>query len=556
MVIKSISFKFGGSPGAKPLSFEPPAVTVFVGPNNSGKSLVLRELSLMLNNEVSEPQTKIIDTVAFRPFGRVEAIAEVNRLDATPHAQETVHSGNMIVAHSTYRNQISRNGLLSALLDPEANRGFFIGRYLRFQTMGLDGQSRLTLANNAPSQNFLAPPNNPLDLLIRDNARRGELRRIVHDAFGRYLVMDTTQPSLLRLRFADREPTEDEERSFKEVAVTFHQKTEPLEEFSDGVRAFVGTLIQVIAGEPRILTMDEPEAFLHPALAFSLGKEICHLLAFSDRQFFAATHSPDFVMGCVAAGALVSIVRLTHDKQVSSARLLPHAEMKALMRKPMLRSTGALRGLFYSSVVVTEADADRAFYAEINERLLTFEPLRGIPNALFLNANGVDTIAEIVAPLRALGIPAAMIVDLDVVEKGGANWAKFMDACGVPEIERHALEVNRKSVRDALVTACPDYKRNGGIDVLSQADKEAASNFLSRLSEYGMFVVGRGEVEYWLSDLPLDRSKHKWLHGVFEKLGDTPESSEYVRPNSGDVWKFLFDLKGWLVDPAKKGVRD
>jgi hypothetical protein len=37
------------------------------------------------------------------------------------------------------------------------------------------------------------------------------------------------------------------------------------------------------------------------------------------------------------------------------------------MRNPLLRSTGVLSGLFYEFVIVTEADADRAFYQEIND---------------------------------------------------------------------------------------------------------------------------------------------------------------------------------------------
>src|SRR5260370_23066181 len=84
------------------------------------------------------------------------------------------------------------------------------------------------------------------------------------------------------------------------------------------------------------------------------------------------------------------------------------------MRNPLLRSTGVLGGLFYESVIVTESDADRAFYQEINERLLRFQPERGLNNALFLNAQNKQTVPTILAPLRQLGIPAAGIVDVDV----------------------------------------------------------------------------------------------------------------------------------------------
>jgi hypothetical protein len=40
------------------------------------------------------------------------------------------------------------------------------------------------------------------------------------------------------------------------------------------------------------------------------------------------------------------------------------------MRDPLLRSVGVLGALFYNGAVICEADADRALYQELNERLL------------------------------------------------------------------------------------------------------------------------------------------------------------------------------------------
>ena len=84
------------------------------------------------------------------------------------------------------------------------------------------------------------------------------------------------------------------------------------------------------------------------------------------------------------------------------------------MRNPLLRSIGVLSGLFYEAVVVTESDTDRAFYQEINERLLAESDERGVANCLFLNAQNKQTVWDIVQPLRELGIPAVGVVDVDV----------------------------------------------------------------------------------------------------------------------------------------------
>jgi hypothetical protein len=150
------------------------------------------------------------------------------------------------------------------------------------------------------------------------------------------------------------------------------------------------------------------------------GYEVARAAASApEKRVFVSTHSPTFVMGCIQSGAPVNIIRLTYRSGVATARVLPSTEILQLMRNPLLRSTGVLSGLFYEFVVVTEADADRAFYQEVNERLLRFKPEWGIQNCLFINAQNKQTVQTIMRPLRKLGIPAAAIVDVDVLKEGG-----------------------------------------------------------------------------------------------------------------------------------------
>ena len=137
-------------------------------------------------------------------------------------------------------------------------------------------------------------------------------------------------------------------------------------------------------------------------------------------------------MGAILSGAKVAIIRLTYDRGVATARALSSDDLTMLMRDPLLRSARVLEALFYSYVIVCEADADRAFYQEINERLLASNDPRGIPNTLFLNANGKQTIPRIIEPLRKLGIPSAGIVDIDIVKDRGEEWTRHLAACGIP----------------------------------------------------------------------------------------------------------------------------
>jgi hypothetical protein len=259
-------------------------------------------------------------------------------------------------------------------------------------------------------------------------------------------------------------------------------------------------------------------------------------------------------MGCIQSGAPVNIVRLTYRDNLATARVLPSADILRLMRNPLLRSTGVLSGLFYEFVVVTESDADRAFYQEINERLLRYKPEFGIPNCLFINAQNKQTVQIIIKPLRELGIPALGIVDIDILKEGGSVWSSFLDSGFVPLIEHQPLGSLRSAVKQKFDASGKDMKREGGVDILSAPDKEAANNLFNQLAEYGLFVVRNGELESWLRNLSATGHGPAWLIDIFQKMGDDPDSPTFLKPSTADVWSFTHELKKWLVNPNRKGI--
>jgi hypothetical protein len=97
-------------------------------------------------------------------------------------------------------------------------------------------------------------------------------------------------------------------------------------------------------------------------------------------------------------------------------------------------------------------------------------------------------------------------------------------------------------------------KRDGGVSVLEHSDQEAASNLFEQLGDYGLFVVRSGELESWLK--PLGASGHGpyWLVQAFERMGENPEDSAYVKPDGGDVWEFVEGIGTWLKNPKRKGI--
>lgn len=284
-------------------------------------------------------------------------------------------------------------------------------------------------------------------MLFRNDVKRKRVRDIVKDALNFIFTVDPTNPGHVRVRLNNREPAStEEERGLHEHAVAYHSKSSPIEHASDGVKAFVGIIAELIAGDPKVLLIDEPEAFLHPSIAVRLGKELALAASGADKKLFVSTHSPFFLMGCVQAGTEVNVILLTYRNSVPTARLLPSADLLPLMRNPLLRAIGVLSGLFYECVVVTESDSDRVFYQEINERLLSSGNDRGIPNCLFLNAQNKQTLHIILKPLRQLGIPVAAIADIDVLKEGGSVWSNIMNGCHFPDVVRNSLSTTRASI--------------------------------------------------------------------------------------------------------------
>lgn len=554
-MISTFKLKFGRSPGVASENITATPVTVFVGPNNSGKSQILREIDRYCRTGQKQATDLMLEGLSFSGLDPVRTAQSIARIRQLPIHGEALHIDHIFVGSKYGRQQVPSLGLAECIQTPSSNISAFCQWYLNHLTLMLDGSSRISLINKQDAGDLQRPPSSSFQVLFRDDAKRHEVRRIVFDAFGRHFVLDPTNLGQLRIRLSNRAPVNDmEERGIHADAVNFHSAAQLIDEASDGVKAFTGIVTEVMAGDPNVLLIDEPEAFLHPSLASKLAQEVARAALSSDKRVFVSTHSPQFVMGCIQSGAPVNIIRLTYRGGVATARVLPSNEILELMRHPLLRSTGLLSGLFYEFVVITESDADRAFYQEINERLLQFKPEWGIPNCLFLNAQNKQTVQTLLKPLRKLGIPAVGIVDIDVLKEGGANWTNLLSSADIPQLLHGSLATMRSAVKLAMDKTGKDMKRDGGVAILNAADRQAAEDLLNQLKQYGIFVIPNGELESWMRGLHATGHGPTWLIEIFERMGEDPSNPNYVRPNGSDVWEFMSHIRNWLVDPIRKGI--
>ena len=90
--------------------------------------------------------------------------------------------------------------------------------------------------------------------------------------------------------------------------------------------------------------------------------------------------------------------------------------------------------------------------------------------------------------------------------------------------------------------------------ILEGGGRQAAQDLFDHLKEYGIFVVSGGEIEFWLKQLAVTGHGPAWLIDVFKRMGEDPESPAYLKPSDDDVWKFLAEIKNWLMEPKRKGI--
>ena len=419
-IIAQVELRIGRTPSQRATSFKAQHLTIFVGANNSGKSLALQELNSFIEDGQRKSHHHIVDRLEFRPVQDVDR--EISRVQLEPRESDSVVEGHLLVGSEKRRLNVEETVLRGSLCDPVSNNiGVFCMGFLQHRTTFLDGPRRIDLVKSQNAGDLQKKPPTTLQLLFGDDAKRRRVRDVLFDAFGEYFVIDPTNLGHLRIRMSRSAPPRPEvERGIDKKAVEFHAAADTIDSKSDGVKAFSGIICEIVAGEPFVVLIDEPEAFLHPSLSFKLGRQIASQTSGTNKCVFASTHSESFLRGCIQSGSSVDIVRLTYRDGRATARLLGHTELVRLMRDPMLRSARPTQGLFSEFVIVSEADTDRAFYEEINERMALCEDERAIPDCLFVNAQNAQTLSTIVAPLRDMGIPTAAIVDLDVIKDKNA----------------------------------------------------------------------------------------------------------------------------------------
>lgn len=395
-------------------------IVVFVGPNNAGKSASLKETIGLIN--ASHKIGKVIKSIEIERegteldlFSLISSKSIIDNTKEQPLYKGFRYSFYKSVAKSNWDNYEKGIEHISPL-------------FCNLLTTEL----RLLAANPAENIQFTKSPfNHPIHFLQRYDNLEQKFCDYFRQAFGTDLIVHRNSGNIVPLYVGQKPVIRPGEDRLSEGYLQDLESLDLLNEQGDGMRSFVGLLLNVFVSDYSMLFIDEPEAFLHPPQARLLGKMLAKDLP-ADRQLFLATHSESFLKGLLDANVTnLKIIRIQRDGSINLVSMLNSNDINNIWNDSLLRHSNVLDGLFHSKVVICESDSDSRFFSAILSS--HYDDTNNIaPDVLFINCGGKHRIPTAIKALKKLNVYIKVVVDFDVLndinplkeifEDLGGNW--------------------------------------------------------------------------------------------------------------------------------------
>lgn len=526
------------------LTFEKDDIVVIVGPNNAGKSALLKGI----DEKIFNPQiiSTVLTTIHITKEGSLENLFEWLETGTRKDNQEPTDP-----RYSAFGFIIPKSSATQWWTSIATGLNQLRGLFCRLLTAG----ARLGAADPAPNIAITEEPlGHPIHFLLRDDKLEERLSKQFRRAFGSDLIVHRNAGSRVPLYVGQRPiPAPGSDRVSYEY-IQQVEKLPTLEAQGDGMRSYVGVLLHTSVGRESVLLIDEPEAFLHPPQARQLGKMLVAEKT-SGRQLFLATHSGDVLRGVLDSNSPnVRVVRIRREGDINRVRELKNAEVAQLWNDPLLRYSNILDGLFHEKVVLGESDSDCRFYAAVADAVCySRTPEAPRPDVMFTHCGGKARLPMVIRALRELDVPVACVTDFDVLseeqplraifEAAGGDWSdishawkQVKTAIDSKKPELSSEEVIREiqtvltGISDASFPAAAKRQINTilrrsspwsnakavGKAVVPSGDPTVACNrLLLKLREYGIFVVEVGELEGFAKSV--GNHGPAWVNQVLEK---------------------------------------
>lgn len=547
------------------MSFEPKRVNVIIGPNNSGKSRLLKELRDWLSGDNTD--IKMINQIEYpypKNFQEVEDSYNVkNKMTKDMYGNWILRtylnkSNQPWDVNTTFESYFTRN--LNSI--PSGWEDFFKNIIQEkneisfFQYLGplffryLGTEERLTICKMQKNYGLDSTNTNYLTSFKFEDKVLRELSANVKRIFNKDVILDTqTLGDRLGFRVGDdfgylRGVFEQGKES---VLHLFNEKL--LDDQGDGLKSYISTFLSLKVKGNDVLLIDEPEAFLHPPLARQLGELIG---AFDeDKQIFVSTHSVEILKGILSKNTDINVIRITQPKSLQNGINLVNKEvLQTILQSPLLRVSRVLEGLFCEKVIVTEAEADELVYQELIEKVF---PQSGL---YFAHGQNKQTLVEIAEMYKAVDIKYEVITDFDIL-RVNEEFNKFMKKMPIEENEKQKYrdyivklrakideEIDTKGMDDEKKKKILKENRDKvyhreGIEHLNESElKENIRELIEKMGKNHLHILNTGELETLLLpfSIPYTNNKSHWVVEAINKIASL--NKEDIEKNR-NIYEFL-----------------
>ena len=345
-----------------------------------------------------------------------------------------------------------------------------------------------------------------------------------------------------------------------------HKVASPLLQQSDGMRAFVTLLLELLHPTIPMLLIDEAEAFLHPAQAMALGKIIAERN--NQGQLFIATHSFDLLQGLVNVPPdRLHVLRMRRENEtdltVNRISRMDKECMQKIIKDPLINYSQVMSGVFHERAIICEADSDCLFY----KSLFNLHKVCGKqqPDILFMHAGGKHRMGHLAQALKSSGTQVDIIADIDILQKdqslqniiGAKNLSKIKDLVQrirsaidrtpiqLDQIESKIQHVMKKenfsieSIKEikSILKETSNWetlKRFGKSSLPSGEITKDYENLEKYCKSLGLWIVPVGQLESFCKQC----SGHgpRWVQSVFEDYNADSAELEGACQFVSEIW--------------------
>lgn len=483
---------------------------IIVGPNNSGKSQVLRDIITLAS------RTKGITHPVLRDVTIHKSLDGTNFIEYLEENFEYVHPNYYIGANKLHTTHASS-------WDGEYLNGGLTSIFIK----NITAKGRLEICEVQTSIGPNEAKSKPQHILYDDDELMKKISSLFKKAFGKELFFDFKGGNKIPIHIGTA-PIGEEFNDRQNNNYRDEVRKQPLlDAQGDGVKGFAGILFETLTYDHSVILLDEPEAFLHPPQMRRLG----HTLASeSQAQMIVATHSSDIMRGFLeGTKGNVRIIRIHRDNDINVIHEADSEAINELWSKPNLKFSNALDGIFHEQVIICEDDSDCKLYNYTADFLESQDDAQWLDTA-YIPSGGKSAIAGIASVLRKIGVPTKGIFDIDflsdeklltdtVIAFGGqteeiikiwkeidANVRNGLKPKTINEINIEIIDICQKSRTDELQKSkiIETMKKGKAWNIVKQMGERGIpggdtlknyNTLIGLLSDIGIYIVPVGEIE-------------------------------------------------------------